>query len=767
APAAPSITQVLDSVGAITGPVAKNGTTDDNDPVISGKGVAGDVVHVMDNGKEIGSTTVSGTGDWSFKPATKLTDGAHDITATQANPATGKLSLPSGDWPFNVDTGAVPVPTISGVTDNVGPVTGPVAVNGTTDDNDPVIAGKGVAGDIVHVMDKGAEIGSTTVMPSGDWSFKPTIPLADGAHDITATQTNPTTGATSLPSGDFPFKVDTSVPPAPSIGSVTDNVGPIQGPVPAHGTTDDNDPVIAGKGVAGDVVHVMDNGKEIGSTTVDQGGNWSFKPTVPLADGAHDVTATQSNPATGATSGPSQDFPFNVDTTAPNPPRIVQVLDDVGAITGPVAKWGTTDDNDPVINGKGAPGAVVHVMDNDVEIGSTTVDGSGDWSFKPPVKLNDGTHDITATQANPATGKLSGESADWPFTVDTSVPVPVAPTITGVTDNVGPIQGLIPAHGTTDDNDPVITGKGVAGDVVHVMDKGVEIGSTTVTPSGDWSFKPTIPLADGAHDITATQTNPAGGATSLPSADFPFNVDTTAPAAPTITQVLDAVGAVTGPVAKNGSTDDNDPVISGKGVAGDVVHVMDKGVEIGSTTVTPSGDWSFKPAIPLADGAHDITATQANPATGKVSLPSGDWPFNVDTSVPAAPTISGVTDNVGPIQGPVPAHGTTDDNDPVIAGKGVPGDIVHVLDNGVDIGSTTVNPSGDWTFKPTVPLADGPHDITAEQSNPATGATSGPSQDFPFNVDTTTPVAPSITQVLDAVGAVTGPVPKNGSTDDN
>jgi len=451
--------------------------------------------------------------------------------------------------------------------------------------------------------------------------------LADGAHDITATQANPATGKLSPASTDWPFTVDTGVPAAPSVTGLTDNVGPVTGAIPKNGTTDDNDPVIAGKGVPGDVVHVLDNGKEIGSTTVNTSGDWTFKPSTVLPDGAHDITATQTNPATGATSAPSTDFPFKVDTTAPAAPTISQVLDAVGAVTGAIPKNGTTDDNDPVISGKGVAGDVVHVMDNGKEIGSTTVDTSGNWSFKPATVLADGAHDITATQANPATGKLSPASSDWPFTVDTAVHAPV---ITDVQDAVGPIQGTVPNNGTTDDNQPTISGTGTAGDTIYIYQNGAGCGDTKVDANGHWSIKIPGALSDGKHDIQATQFA-SGQAQSGKSNTWTITVDTSAPAAPTISQVLDAVGAVTGAIPKNGTTDDNDPVISGKGVAGDVVHVMDNGKEIGSTTVNTSGDWSFKPATVLADGAHDITATQANPATGKLSPASTDWPFTVDT----------------------------------------------------------------------------------------------------------------------------------------
>ncbi|SAL37266.1 hemolysin-type calcium-binding region [Caballeronia sordidicola] len=713
-PAAPSVDSVTDNVGPITGPVPKNGTTDDNDPTIAGKGVAGDVVHVKDNGTEIGSATVDANGNWSFKPVTPLADGSHDITATQTDPKTGATSPASADWPFKVDTTAPVAPVIVSVNDAVGPITGPVPKNGTTDDNDPTIKGTGTAGDVVHVMDNGKEIGTATVDASGNWSLKPATPLANGAHDVTATQANPATGKLSPVSADWPFTV-AAAPAAPSVDSVTDAVGPITGPVPKNGTTDDNDPTIAGKGVAGDVVHVKDNGTEIGSATVDANGNWSFKPVTPLADGSHDITATQTDPKTGATSPASADWPFKVDTTAPVAPVVVSVNDAVGSITGPVPKNGVTDDNDPTIKGTGVAGDVVHVMDNGKEIGTAKVDASGNWSFKPATALADGAHDITATQANPATGKLSPVSNDWPFTVDTYVPP--APSVTSVTDAVGPITGPVAKNGTTDDNDPTIAGRGISGSTVHVMDNGKEIGTATVDALGNWSLKPATPLADGSHDITAMQTDAVTGATSPTSTDWPFKVDTTAPA-PVIVSVNDAVGPITGPVPKNGTTDDNDPTIKGTGVAGDVVHIKDNGTEIGTATVDASGNWSFKPATPLADGAHDMTATQTNAATGKVSPASADWPFNVVTTQPPAETVSitGMVDNALGTHLALANGGTTFDANPTVNGTVSTalqtGETLVVYRDGVKVGTATVNGKS-WSFQDSnVPV--GNHTYTAD-----------------------------------------------------
>ncbi|WP_337265242.1 Ig-like domain-containing protein, partial [Serratia sp. MMO-151] len=114
---------------------------------------------------------------------------------------------------------------------------------------------------------------------------------------------------------------------------------------------------------AGSVVNVLDNGKVIGSTTVDSNGNWSFTPSTPLDNGAHDFTTTVTDKA-GNTSAEGQHLAVTVDAV-PGQVQLTGLADDVGDIQGAIAQNGVTDDTRPTLSGTAKANSVVTVSDGD------------------------------------------------------------------------------------------------------------------------------------------------------------------------------------------------------------------------------------------------------------------------------------------------------------------------------------------------------------------------------------------------------------------
>ncbi|HEX8697798.1 MAG TPA: Ig-like domain-containing protein, partial [Myxococcaceae bacterium] len=204
-----------------------------------------------------------------------------------------------------------------------------------------------------------------------------------------------------------------------------------------------------------------------------------------------------------------------------------------------------------------------------------------------------------------------------------------------------------------------------------------------------------------------------------------FMVDTAGPPAPVV--VAPANGSL---------TRDNTPTYRGTAEAGSTVTVIVDGTPVGTTTADAAGNWSFTSTTPLAEGPHMVRAT-ATDAAGNTSANSNTNTFTVDTT---APTVVVLT----------PAEGsTTGDSTPTYSGTVDAGNTVTITVDGTPLGTATVNGTT-WTFTPTVPLADGPHTVTATATDAAGNSSSDSNT---FTVDTVGPAAPTVT--TPANGSVT------------
>ncbi|MCV4361291.1 Ig-like domain-containing protein [Pseudomonas aeruginosa] len=653
-----------------------------NGSVISGTADAGNTIIITDgSGNPIGQVTADGSGNWSFTPGTPLPDGTVVNVVARS--------------PSNVDS-APAVITVDGVAP-AAPVIDPS--NGTE------ISGTAEAGATVILTDGGGNpIGQATADGSGNWTFTPGTPLANGTV-INAVAQDPA-GNTSGPAS---VTVDAIAPPAPVID-------------PSNGV------VISGTAEAGATVILTDgNGNPIGQVTADGSGNWAFTPSTPLANGT--VINALAQDAAGNSSSPTS---ATVDSVAPAAP----VID---------------PSNGSVIAGTAEAGATVILTDgNGNPIGQVTADGSGNWSFTPGTPLSNGT--LVNAVAQDAAGNTSG---------------PASTTV----DSVAPAAPVLDAS-----NGTVISGTAEAGATVILTDgNGNPIGQATADGSGNWTFTPGTPLANGTV-INAVAQDPAGN-TSGPASS---TVDAVAPAAPVLNP-------------SNGS------VIAGTAEAGVKVILTDgNGNPIGETTADGSGNWTFTPGTPLVNGtvvnavAQDAAGNTSGPASTTVDAVapatpvldasngtvisgtaeagatviltdgngnpigqatadgSGNWSFTPGTPLANGTVVNAVAqDAAGNTSGPVsttvdsvaPATPVIDPSNGVeLSGTAEPGVRVILTDgNGNPIGQTLADGSGNWTFTPSTPLANGTV-VNAVAQDPA-GNTSGPAS---TTVDTVAPATPVI-----------------------
>ncbi|WP_073649999.1 Ig-like domain-containing protein [Pseudomonas aeruginosa] len=661
-----------------------------NGVVISGTAEAGATVTLTDaGGNPIGQVTADGSGNWSFTPGTPLANGTV-IVATATDP-TG-------------NTGPQAATTVDSVAP-AAPVVNPS--NGTT------ISGTAEAGAKVILTDgNGNPIGETTADGSGNWTFTPATPLANGTV-VNAVAQDP--AGNTGPQGST--TVDAVAPNTPVVN-------------PSNGN------LLNGTAEPGSTVTLTDgNGNPIGQTTADGSGNWSFTPGSQLPNGT--VVNVTASDAAGNTSPPAT---TTVDSSLPSIPQV-------------------DPSNGSVISGTADAGNTIIITDgNGNPIGQVTADGSGNWSFTPGIPLPDGT--------------VVNVVARSPSNVDS------APAVITV-DGVAPAAPVIdPSNGTE------ISGTAEAGATVILTDGGGNpIGQATADGSGNWSFTPGTPLANGTV-INAVAQDPAGN-TSGPTST---TVDAVAPATPVVNP-------------SNGS------VIAGTAEAGATVILTDGGGNpIGQATADGSGNWSFTPGTPLANGsvinavAQDaagntsgpvsttvdavapatpvidpsngvelsgtaepgvrviLTDGNGNPIGQTLADGSGNWSFTPGTPLANGTVVNAVAqDPAGNTSGP--ASTTVDtvapatpvinpSNGSVITGTAEVGAKVILTDgNGNPIGETTADGSGNWTYTPGTPLANGT--VINAVAEDAAGNASGPAS---TTVDSVAPSAPLLS--ISADGAL-------------
>lgn len=755
APDAASGITIVDDKAPDIGQLHSGDVTNDPTPVISGTAEAGATVTIYDGSTVIGTALVGDDGHWGLIPDTQLTDGTHHITTTVTD-AAGNVSSPSPDFVLVVDTVAPDPVTLFIATDNVDPIVGSILSGDVTNDSTPILSGKAEPGSEIIIYDAGVEIARTITDSKGNWGLELTTPLSDGSHGLTAVAVD-AAGNTSTPTPELVFSVDTVAPISAFGIVVTDNVGPVQGNLKNGSTTDDTTPTFSGHAGVGTTVSIYDGATLLGTASVDANGAWSFTPGAPLANGLHHFTTVVTD-AAGNASNPSPSFDLTISTVA-GPISNLVVIDDVAPGLGALTNGEPTNDSTPTFSGSAAANSTLSIYDNGVFVTTVPVDSFGHWIYTPSSALSDGSHSITFTVDN-GSGP-SAPSEPFVVVVDTVAPNPVG-NLT-VVDDKAPGIGQLTNGSLTNDNTPIISGTAEPGSTVTLYDGAVVIGTVTVGSDGQWGIIPNTPLTDGVHHLTTTVTDGAGNV-SATSPDFVLGVDTTPPNPITMFIATDNKQPVVGTIESGESTNDNTPILSGKGDPGAQVIIYDGTTEIARTTVDTHGNWGVELSSPLADGSHSLTAVAVD-AVGNTSAPTSALDIIVDTVPPAAITDLVVTDDVGVPQGPLSNGGTTDDATPTFSGSAEGGTTVSIYDNGELLGTALVAGDGSWTFTPDAPLSSGAHSFTATVTDDAGNVSSATP---PFTLDITPPTASvMVTLVLDDIDPVSGAVQNGGTTNDS
>ncbi|HHR8595118.1 TPA: BapA/Bap/LapF family large adhesin [Salmonella enterica subsp. enterica serovar Lexington] len=734
APDAPQIVSAAITGGEGEVLLANGSITNQRMPTLSGTGEPGAIITLYNNGVELATVQVNPQGSWTYPLTRNLSEGLNILTAT-ATDAAGNSSPTSGVFSVTLDTQPPAQPDAPLISDNVAPVIGNIGNNGATNDTTPTFSGTGEIGSTIILYNNGSEIGRTTVGDNGSWNFTPAA-LTPETYTITVTETD-IAGNISPPSASVTFTLDTTAPANPVITFAEDNVGEVQDTIVSGATTDDNTPVIHGTGDIGSIITLYNGSSVLGVVTVDETGTWTLPVTSALPDGVYTLTAIAAD-AAGNSSGVSNSFTFTVDTVPLQPPVVNEILDDVAPVTGPLTDGAFTNDRTLTINGSGENGSTVTIYDNGVAIGTALVT-DGTWTFNTP-ELSEASHALTFSATDDA-GNTTAQTQ--PITITVDITAPPAPTIQTVDDDGTRVAGLADPYATVE---------------IHHID-GTLVGSAVANGTGEFVVTLSPAQTDGGT-LTAIAIDRAGN--NGPATNFPAS-DSGLPAVPAITAIEDDVGSVQGNIAAGGATDDTMPTLRGTTDIGSTVEVFIDGDSAGFATVDASGNWIFEIATPLSESTHYFTvqATNAN-GPGGLSAPVG---ITVDLSAPAQPVITSATDDVPGMTGTLDNGALTNDSRPTLNGTGEAGATIRILDNGVEIGSATVDQSGNWRFTPNAPLESIAHIFTAVATDPA-GNSGQPSDGFTLNIDAQAPDVPVITSVIDDNNQPTVPVLPGQSTDD-
>ncbi|MCU1622358.1 MAG: Cable pili-associated 22 kDa adhesin protein [Frankiales bacterium] len=371
--------------------------------------------------------------------------------------------------------------------------------------------------------------------------------------------------------------------------------------------------------------------------------------------------------------------PYTSDRTAPAAP----------AVAGPAGPGNTTA---PTWTWTGEAGVTASCrLDRAGVVGSEVPCNSGSFS---PALTGDASY-VVVVQLTDAAGNVSPATTTSAYLLDTSAPA--APVVSGPT---GTAQTTTATWSWTAE-------AGAASNCVLIRD-GVP-GAPAPCTSGT-----AVPLSsDGSYVLQVTVQDAAGNV-SPAAQSAPYQLDTTAPAAPTVT-TPSSPSAVRAPAF---------PFSAEPGAATQCRWRQGTTVvnDWSSCTTPYTADVS---AMPDADYELDVRAIDAAGNTGAVGT---SLAYRLDTTAPAAPVVAMPT---GPSTGTSPTVSWTGE-------VGTSGSCVLVHDG---VAAAAVSCSTPW--QPTL-VGDGSWDVSVKLTDSA-GNQSGAGVAGPYVLDTTPPGAPVLT----------------------
>jgi autotransporter-associated beta strand protein len=663
-------------------------------PINPGTGVPSGTVTFEDGSTTLGTASVNlVTGQATFTTST-LGFGFHQLTAIYGGGVTGTITY-AGSTSNTVSQQVIYADTTALTSSlNPAPLGGSVTFSAKVTANANTPAGINPTGTVTF-MD-GQTVLTTVGLNASFIATYSTSTLSAGTHNITAVYN----GNTNF------ISTTSNVVNEAVLNLTTTSVSSSKSPIvysEALSFTVTVMPAVAGQPTPTGTVTVFDGATAIGSGTLN-GGQAIVTPTTPLNAGSHSITAVYSTSANYYTST-SQ--------------AITQIVNQDGTTTSVasssnvVGGFPTSVYSEPVIltaqvasvaPGTAIPSGTVTFFDNSSPIGTAQVNTTNGQAKLTTTVLTVGSHIITASFGSTQnfTGSTSSSITQHVNVDNTTTTLAVfsSPSVYGqqVT-----LQATIAA---------AFPGVGIPQGTVAFFDGPTQIGTVSVNASGQ-AILNTTSLFVGTHSLTATF-----GATSSfngSSSSAQTQIVTAAQTSTTVT-LLNATAVYSQPVSIEATVA---PVSPGGGVPQGGVTFYDNGAQIGTASLDGNGVGTIS-VNTLSVGTHAITATYGTTTNyGGSTSSSQTQTINPDNT---STTLTSSSNQVGGVPTSVYSESVTLTATITAAapGTGIPNGTVAFFDGTTQLGTSTVNGSGQATLTTTT-LPVGSNSLTAVYT-PATPA---------------------------------------------
>ena len=430
---------------------------------------------------------------------------------------------------------------------------------------------------------------------------------------------------------------------------------------------------------------------------------------------------------------------YTLDSSAPGAPSVTGISGD----TGTSGSDGITSDQTLTISGTSEANATVEVFKGGVSLGTTTADGSGNWSYNyTGTTLAEGNYTFTA-KATDAAGNTSSASSGFDVAVDTTAPASLALDATTIASSSATSTSTIATLSSTDTH--AVTYSLAAGFGGNDADNGSFTISGTSLKVGGSS------LGVGTYKIYVAATDAAG---NVANQAFTLTVVN----APSVSSIARAGGA-SATVATAATSVDYTVTFSESvtGVdAGDFTLTAATGNASGSiANITGSGT-TYTVTVNSLSGDGTLRLDLKNSGTGiqngsNVDIASGytsGQTYTLDHTAPSAPSTPDLSS--GSDTGSSSSDDITSNTTPTFTGTAESGSTVTLYDtDGTTVLGTATATGGNWSITSST-LSEGSHTITAKATDAASNISSA-SSGLAATIDTTAPTVASVS------------VPANGS----